>query len=322
MNLPISKENPIENPLLKEILHGLYSQPKTLSSKFFYDKRGSELFEQICTLEEYYPTRTEILILKTYVSEISSALGRNPILYEFGSGSSLKIQILLSGLPKITGYVPIDICPDSLTSGVERLKKRFPDLAIAPICADFSKKIRLTDEITRNHPEAIRVAFFPGSTIGNFTPKDAMDFLSNAAFTLGSSGKLLIGVDRVKESSVLERAYNDARGVTRDFNLNVLNRLNHEFGADFDISCFLHQAFYNRELKRIEMHLKCVKSCRVNIQGYLIDFRVGETIHTENSYKYSPESFIALAEKSNFRFLKSWSDSQDYFTVFLFAAHS
>lgn len=307
-----------ENRMLAEIIEGLNKTPKTLSPKYFYDKRGAELFEQICELKEYYPTRTEVSILKTNIEDMTEALGKRPILYEFGSGSSTKTQILLSHIKDIVGYVPIDICPEYLNAAAEQLKHRFPTLAVSPTCADFCERVELNDSVTRTHNDANRVAFFPGSTIGNFTPAEASRFLTNAAATLGPQGKLLIGVDMVKDVRVLERAYNDALGVTRDFNLNVLHRINRELGANFDVGRFRHLAFYNKSLNRIEMHLICVQSCEITIQGHVISFRAGESIHTENSYKYDPQGFISLAESSGFNYHRRWTDENGYFSVFLF----
>ncbi|MEO7164020.1 MAG: L-histidine N(alpha)-methyltransferase [Bdellovibrionia bacterium] len=304
--------------MLEEVLEGLHSIPKKLSPKHFYDKRGAELFDQLCTLEEYYPTRTEISILETYMGDISASLGRRPILYEFGSGSSTKIQILLNNIKDIVGYVPIDICPEYLKTSVEELRRKFPNLAISPICADFSEKVELVDSITRAHRDCGRVVFFPGSTIGNFTSEEAVNFLHNAASTLGARGKLLIGVDMIKDVAVLERAYNDSGGVTAEFNLNILHRINRELGADFNPSSFHHRAFFNRHLSRIEMHLVCSETCQISIREHVISFKAGESIHTESSYKYEFQSFVALAERSGFRFLRRWTDTLEYFNVLLF----
>jgi L-histidine N-alpha-methyltransferase len=307
-----------ENRMLEEVLEGLMATPKTLSPKYFYDKRGAELFEKICKLKEYYPTRTEISILENHIHDIKAALGSRPILYEFGSGSSTKVQILLKHMDDISGYVPIDICREYLDIAADELRVKFPKLKISPTCADFCQKVELNDSVTLSHQDCGRVVFFPGSTIGNFNPEEASKFLLNAASTLGAKGKLLIGVDSVKDIAILESAYNDDSGVTRDFNLNVLDRFNRELGADFDLSCFEHLAFYNQTLHRIEMHLKCIRSCQVKIQGRQISFKSGESIQTESSYKYHPHDFIALAEKSGFQFLRRWNDLDEYFNVFLF----
>lgn len=304
--------------MLEQVLKGLTATPKTLCPKYLYDSRGSELFEKICALEEYYPTRTEVSILEAHVADIALRLGERPILYEFGSGSSRKTRILLRNIDRIVGYVPIDICQQALQAATERLQHEFPALPILPLRADFTQRIELNDEISRTHQDSERVAFFPGSTIGNFTPEDAARFLAHASATLGPTGKLLIGVDLKKDPVVLERAYNDALGVTRDFNLNILHHLNRELGANFDVSLFRHRAFYNGELGRIEMHLVCDQDCYVTLQGQVISLRAGESIHTENSYKYETPCFVALAERSGFRFLRRWSDPQDYFSVFLF----
>jgi len=315
----------LRKPMLEEILDGLKATPKSLPAKYFYDQTGAELFEQICELKEYYPTRTEVAILRNSIPNILEYLERPLILYEMGSGSSTKTQIILSQVPNILGYVPIDICPEYLSSASQRLKLTFPKLKIAPICSDFTQDLEFQDEVTRTHQNALRLAFFPGSTIGNLTPVQARRVLNSLARALGPDGKLLIGVDLLKDVSVLENAYNDSLGITEKFNLNILDRMNRELGANFDVKQFRHLAFFNPKESRIEMHLVCLRNSLIEFKdhsglqsgGHRILIEAGEKIHTENSYKYDPNRFIALASESGFDLVHYWQDERKYFGVFL-----
>jgi len=299
----------------KDVLHGLKSSPKRLSPKYFYNERGSELFEQICTLEEYYPTRTEIKILESSIEEISRHLGPDCLLFEFGSGSSTKTRILLDHLQRLSAYLPIDISGDFLLLTAARLRSSYPTLHISPIISDFSKPLPISDLIlpVARH----RAGFLPGSTLGNFAPEDACRFLASTADLLGQDGHLLIGLDLVKEVSVLEAAYNDARGVTSEFNLNVLHRIKTELGSDVEIESFSHKAFFNPAESRIEMHLYSRKEQSFEVAGEKIWFQKGESLHTENSYKYTPERFESLANNAGFEVVQMWTDPQKYFGVFL-----
>lgn len=291
---------------------GLTSSPKRLPPKYFYDKAGSALFERITTLPEYYPTRSEVGILHEHARDIAELIPAGAALIEFGSGSSTKTRIILSAAQaKLKAYVPVDISAEFLREQAVTLRQEYPGIAMLPVAADFSKPFAL--------PPAVaglpRAGFFPGSTIGNFEPHEAATFLRHAGRILGPGASLIVGVDLVKDQQVLQRAYNDAAGVTAQFNLNLLTRINRELGGRFNPACFEHHAFFNRERSRIEMHLASLKRQRVKLLGESIEFRAGETIHTENSYKYSVESFGALARGAGWTPLAVWTDADNYFSV-------
>jgi dimethylhistidine N-methyltransferase len=287
-----------------DILEGLSAKPKRLPPKYFYDLAGSALFERITQLPEYYPTRCEIALLRQHAPAIASLFPPNCALIEFGAGSSRKARILLGAAATIEAYVPVDISGDFLQGEAVQLRRDFPRLAVHPVVADFTRAFEI--------PAAIaalpRIGFFPGSTIGNFEPHEAAKFLHHAADTLGAGAILVIGVDLIKDTKILCPAYNDAEGVTATFNLNVLARINRELGANFDLAAFEHHACYNSAQTRIEMHLASTKRQKVKVNGKAISFRAGETIHTENSYKYTVESFTALARGTGWSPLKSWTD--------------
>lgn len=296
-----------------EALEGLLGEPKRISPKFFYDKRGSELFDRICELEEYYPTRTETAILDRYAGEIAALIGEDSTLIEYGSGSSRKIRVLLDALGGRLTYVAIDISKQHLLESAAALSEAYPDLEVIAVCADYTKPFGLP-EPDRN-PNGKRVVFFPGSTIGNLSPLDAIRFLKTTAERLGPRGSLLIGVDLKKDPRVLHAAYNDAAGVTAAFNMNLLRRMNAELGADFDLSAFRHDAFYNHDAGRIEMHLVSLKEQRVRFNGSSIAFANGETIHTENSYKFDVEEFHSLAARAGFQPERVWTDPKRLFSL-------
>ncbi len=300
---------PEQESFLSAVLNGLRKQQKSIPSKFFYDERGSGLFDQICELDEYYPTRTELQILKDHSADISAVLGSRAHLIEFGSGSSTKIRTLLDAMEQPLSYVPMDISRDHLLIAAKRLAGSFPDLPVIAICADYT-----SDFPFPNLGGGRKTGFFPGSTIGNFTPREATEFLKKARNLLEGGG-MLIGVDLLKDEKILHAAYNDTLGVTADFNLNLLKRCNQELKGGFDISKFEHRAFLNREKSRIEMHLISLCDQIVPLDGERIAFREGETIHTENSYKYSVESFQALAEEAGFSPQAVWTDSASLFSV-------
>jgi len=287
-----------------DILEGLSAKPKRLPPKYFYDLAGSALFERITQLPEYYPTRCEIALLRQHAPAIASLFPPNCALIEFGAGSSRKARILLGAAATIEAYVPVDISGDFLQGEAVQLRRDFPRLGVHPVVADFTRAFEI--------PAAIaalpRIGFFPGSTIGNFEPHEAAKFLRHAADTLGAGAILVIGVDLIKDTKILCPAYNDAEGVTATFNLNVLARINRELGANFDLAAFEHHACYNSAQTRIEMHLASTKRQKVKVNGKAISFRAGETIHTENSYKYTVESFTALARGTGWSPLKSWTD--------------
>jgi dimethylhistidine N-methyltransferase len=295
-----------------DVLAGLKAEQKTLPAKYFYDAAGSILFERITDLPEYYPTRTEIGILTQHAAEIGRLLPANGALIEFGSGSCRKARLLLAHARSLAAYVPVDISPELLQLEADNLRRQFPKLAVMPVDADFTKPFHLPPDIA----SLPRAGFFPGSTIGNFEPHEACTFLSHAARVLGRGAVFVIGVDLVKDRAVLNAAYNDAAGVTAEFNLNLLKRINRELGANFNLRCFEHHAFFNRERSRIEMHLASIKRQKVRMLGETIEFRAGETIHTENSYKYTLHSFGALARGSGWDPRHVWTDPDGYFAVF------
>ncbi len=293
------------------VVNGLGDSPKWLSAKYFYDAAGSDLFEQITRLPEYYPTRTELKILADNARAMSAYIPLAAALVEFGTGSTKKARILLNAAPQIAAYVPVDISAEFLTQEAAGVRRDLPQVAVLPVAADFTRDFDLPAQV-RNRP---RVGFFPGSTIGNFEPQDAAEFLRQAGRILGAGATMIVGVDRIKDEAVLNAAYDDAAGVTAQFNLNILRRMNRELGGDFDLAAFRHRAFYNAADHRIEMHLESVKPQTVTVVGRSITFAKGETIHTENSYKYTVESFRALAEEAGWRPLATWTDANDYFAV-------
>jgi dimethylhistidine N-methyltransferase len=317
MNSPILSSPSIDSlpsrdGFLSETIEGLSQPQKMLPCKFFYDEQGSKLFNEICELEEYYPTRTENQILRDNVKEIGGLIGPGCQLVEFGSGTSAKTRHLLTHLPNILEYVPIDISGQQLVESAMQLASEFPDLAINPVEADYGEILKLPN--SRGKPKRT-IAFFPGSTIGNLQPDEAVAFLRNVALLCGENGGLLIGVDRKKEKRILEAAYNDGKGVTAKFNFNILARANRELGADFDLSAFQHRAPYNETHGRIEMHLvsKCLQTVHVDSREF--SFQEGEYITTEYSYKYTLKGFERLASKAGFEPVKNWEDSGHLFSV-------
>jgi dimethylhistidine N-methyltransferase len=295
---------------LADVLAGLHTTPKRIPPKYFYDGNGSRLFETITTLPEYYPTRTELRILEDNAAAIAQGIPKGAALVEFGSGSSTKTRILLRAAP-VDLYVPVDISAQFLTAEAERLRREFPKLVVAPVVADFTQPFELPPAAAA-HPHA---GFFPGSTIGNFEPHEACTFLSRIARVLGPGAVLIVGVDLVKDPDILNAAYDDAAGITARFNRNLLERMNRELGANFDLHAFEHHAFYNRERHRIEMHLASLKRQKIRLAGETIEFRKGETIHTENSYKYTLASFAALARGAGWHRRAVWTDRDGYFSV-------
>src|SRR3954469_4337903 len=265
------------------VIAGLGDKPKWLSAKYFYDSTGSELFEQITQLPEYYPTRTELKILAANARALSAAIPLAAALVEFGTGSTRKARILLQAAPQIGVYVPVDISAQFLTQEAAAVRRDAPNIAVLPVAADFTRDFELPAQV-RTRP---RVGFFPGSTIGNFEPQDAAEFLRQAGRILGAGSTMIVGVDLIKDEAVLNAAYDDAAGVTAQFNLNVLRRMNRELGGDFDVASFRHHAFYNAADHRIEMHLESLRVQTVGVAGHSFSFAKGETIHTENSYKYT-----------------------------------
>ena len=300
-----------------DVIEGLSQPVKQLPPKYFYDAAGSELFEQITRLPEYYPTRTELGILRERGAEICKILGPGAALVEFGAGSTTKVRLLLERC-KFAAYVPVDISGDFLNGQARALREDFPELKVYPVTADFTAPFALPAAIK---PMA-KVGFFPGSTIGNFEPDEARHFLRTARKILGRGAQMIIGVDLEKDEGVLHAAYNDAAGVTARFNLNVLVRINEELGGNFDLSAFTHRAIYNRERHRIEMHLVSRKAQTVRILGRSFAFRANETIHTESSYKYSLDRFAGLAREAGWRPAASWTDAAGMFSVHALVANS
>ena len=295
-----------------DVLDGLSATPKRIPAKYFYDEAGSTLFEEITELPEYYPTRCEMQALRDHAAEIARLIPEGAALVEFGSGSNKKARIVLNAAPHLAAYVPVDISGEMLEREAAELRADYPQLKVLPVAADFCYPFDLPHEAAE---APVRIGFFPGSTIGNFEPHEAAAFLRNAARILGPKSTLIIGADLIKDTEVLNAAYNDAAGVTAAFNLNLLTRINRELGGTFKRECFEHHAFYNRERQRIEMHLASLKRQKVKVMGETFDFRAGETIHTENSYKYSVESLRALARGVGWLPDGVWTDAAGYFSI-------
>jgi dimethylhistidine N-methyltransferase len=301
----------------REILHGLMRTPKAIASKYLYDQHGSSLFELITALPEYYLTRTEIQILREFSGDIASQVGAGRLLIEFGSGSSAKTRLLLESLRPV-GYVPVEISRQRLAASVASLHEEFEWLNIIPISADYSRPLRLPSAATTGS----RTVFFPGSSIGNFEPREAVAFLWAARSVAGADGQLLIGIDLKKNSATIEHAYDDAQGVTAAFTLNALQHLNNIVGASFDLNAFRHHARYNDQAARVEIHLVSLKDQTVHVSGRRIPLRDGEMIHIENCYKYEPKEFDALAARGGFTRRAAWFDPQRWFGVLLYTSAS
>lgn len=303
-----------QTSFLDDALKGLSLPQKRISPKYFYDATGSRLFEAICALPEYYPTRAENALMGAHIGDIAAMLPAKAQLIELGSGASTKTRLLIEAIGP-SCYVPIDISADALSEGCDRLRAAFPRLCIHAILADFTRPLRPGPDVLR--ADGPRVVYFPGSTIGNFTRAEAGEFLRRVAAMAGPEGQLLIGVDLRKDRRTLEAAYDDAQGITAQFNLNLLARMNRELGADFRLDCFRHRAFYDESLGRIEMHLESLAEQTVHIAGQCFDFRIGETIHTEISCKYGVEEFQALARAAGFVPEEAWLDAERRFSVHL-----
>lgn len=303
---------PDTGSFLDDVVRGLALPRKALPPKYFYDERGCQLFEAICKAPEYYLTRAESRLMRDRAGAMARRLGRGCMVIEYGCGSGHKTRLLLEALEP-AAYVPIDIAREQLRETSAGIAGDFPGLRVVAICADYSRPLALPgiDRI----PSRRRIVYFPGSTIGNQTPAEAGVFLGNVRHLVGPGGGLLIGVDLRKDAARLNAAYNDRQGVTAEFNLNLLARMNRELGADFDLGAFRHQAFYNEPPGRIEMHLLSLRDQRVSLGGHVIRFRAGESIHTENSYKYSVTGFRALASSAGFEPVECWMDAEQLFSV-------
>jgi L-histidine Nalpha-methyltransferase len=308
---------PGEESFRDAVLAGLGGRRKSIPCRFLYDSRGSALFEEICELPEYYPTRTETAILEANAAEITALIGPFCQLVEFGSGASRKVRALLHAFEAPAAYVALDISREQLRAATDALAADFPTLPIVALCADYMRPLDLGPL-----PEARgrRIGFFPGSTIGNFTTLDAIDFLAGSRHVVGPDGAMLVGVDLRKDPAVLQAAYNDAQGVTAAFNLNLLERINRELGADFALDRFAHEAIYNEAAGRIEIYIRSLADQIVTVAGRAIRFAAGERIHTEDSCKYTIDGFRRLAVRAGFRPVRTWTDRDRLFSVHFLAA--
>lgn len=304
--------NPESSRFHDDVMSGLSRPQKALPPKYFYDAQGCALFEAICELPEYYLTRAELALMHAHAGGMARHLGPGCALIEYGSGSALKTRLLIAATGPVA-YIPIDIARAELAATAAEIAREFPRVRVLAVCADYSRPLALPEleglDVRR------RAGYFPGSTIGNFTPEEAGAFLAMARDQVGAGGALLIGVDLKKETARLDAAYNDSRGVTAAFNLNLLARINRELGADFDLGAFRHRAYYDEARGRIEMHLESVKDQAVTFAGRTIRFRKGETIHTENSYKYSVREFQQLAAGAGLQSRECWMDPDRMFSV-------
>jgi dimethylhistidine N-methyltransferase len=310
-NIKLLDMKPVISNMKADIIAGLSKKNKQLSPKYFYDKKGSELFDEICTLDEYYPTRTETSLLNQHIHEIINLMGDRPVFVEFGSGASEKIKIILSHVSENTHYAAIDISKKFLIESTQQLAKEFPYIDIMAICADFTKEITLPEI----EDYQTSVAFFPGSTIGNFERNEALSFMQNVRKSLRKSDGFLIGIDLHKDKKILEPAYDDSRGITAQFNLNILNRINNELNANFNPDAFKHLSFYNERMYRIEMHLESLVDQSVRIENHRFDFAKGERIHTESSNKYTIDQMKILFNNSGFELVEQWIDKDSLFSV-------
>lgn len=311
-NLAVSEQTADASEDLDEIIEGLKQGEKMISPKYFYDERGSQLFDEITRLPEYYPTETELAIMQDNIGEIADLIGEQASLIEFGSGSSTKIRVLLDHLKSLAVYVPVDISEEHLVAAAENLKADYPDLEILPVVADFMQPFDLPSPTIM---PVKNVVFFPGSTIGNFPEDAALDLLRVMYHEAGAGGALLIGVDLQKDPDILEAAYNDSQGVTAEFNLNMLRHINREYGANFDLDAFEHRAEYNQEVGRIEIRLDSTSDQLIQLGDEEIEIAAGEAILTEYSHKYTLEGFAALAREAGFKVRRVWTDRNRLFSV-------
>ncbi len=309
--VPCLSETSPDIAFATDFLAALVQTPRSIAPKYFYDQEGSRLFDQICELPEYYPTRTELAILRDRATEIAAQMGPNAELVEFGAGSLTKVRLLLNAMQSPSRYVPIDISGEHLAGAARALKADYPELDVVPVVADYTQPFALPHSAPGTGQ---RVGFFPGSTVGNFTPAEAVDFFRMAAKVL-KGGALLVGADLIKDPGVLHAAYSDSQGVTAAFNLNLLARANRELEADFDLTQWAHSAFYNAPLQRIEMHLMSCARQTVHLNGRAFSFEEGETLHTENSYKFTVASLRALAVAGGFTPGPVWIDAHKRFSL-------
>jgi dimethylhistidine N-methyltransferase len=308
---------PATEKFCADVLRGLRKPHKTLPCKYFYDEAGSQIFDAICRLPEYYPTRIELCILREHVGQMAKRLGPKVALIEYGSGSSVKTRLLLDALDHPAAYLPVDISREHLSATAANLAADYPQLSIRPVCADFTRSVKLPPDLPIG---ARRVVYFPGSTIGNFGPKAAERLLAGMARLVGRGGGVLIGADLKKDPKILEAAYDDDAGVTAAFNKNILARINRELDGTIDLDAFRHHALYNPKRGRVEMHLISVRRQSVRIAGEKVDFADGESIHTENSYKFSVSGFQSLAGRAGLRAREVWTDPRRWFSVHFLTA--
>lgn len=314
-NLTFHDHKPKTLNLYDAVVQGLSQQDKSVPPKFFYDERGSELFERICEQPEYYPPTVEARMLNDLAGEIASLTGTGRVVIEPGAGSAAKVRLLLEAL-RPAAFVPMDISFDFLKSAAENLAREYPWLQVHAACVDFTHSLPVPDEA----PKAPRLLFFPGSSLGNLDHKEAREFLTMTRVTVGDDGMLLIGIDTKKSKRILNAAYNDCAGVTAEFNRNLLHRMRRELDADLDPGAFEHRAFYNESAGRIEMHLVSKRKQVLKVNGHSFEFAAGESLHTENSYKYAPEEFITMASRCGFAPLRHWLDDDRLFSVHLLQA--
>jgi len=301
----------MQDDFATEVLSGLSRRPRAIPCRFLYDARGSELFERITELEDYYPTRTEIGLLERHAPDIAELAGAGVAIVEFGSGSSRKTEILIAALPALAAYVAIDISAAALSEAATRLRARFPELEVVTVTGDFNDAMDLPASLAATR----KLGFFPGSTIGNLGNEEAISFLSNARERLGPDGALLLGVDLKKPESILVPAYDDSEGVTAAFNLNLLTRINRELGGSFDLTKFAHEAIYNAEAGRVEIYITSREDQEVTVLGQSFAFAPGERIHTENSHKYAIEDITAMAEAAGWTHARAWVDDDNLFSL-------
>jgi len=309
---PVLDQAPATESFREAVLAGLRRSQKRIPSKFLYDERGSKLFERICELDEYYPTRTEIGIMRQHAEAMAAAIGSRVRLVEYGSGSSLKTRILLDHLDDLASYVPVDISKEHLIESANALATEYPSIPIQPVCADYTTVFDLPASPI---PPARTVGYYPGSTIGNFRRDEARAFLGHIAELVRPEGGLLIGVDLKKDVEVLKAAYDDSEGVTAAFNKNLLRRMNRELDATFDLDAFEHDVHWNEKRGCIESHLRSTEVQRVTVAGERFSFEEGETVHTEDSHKYTLDGFAQLAEEAGFQVDTVWTDERSYFSV-------
>lgn len=308
---PVPKDD-----FLEAVKIGLRKEQKSISPKYFYDRRGSELFEEIVNLDEYYIPEAEIEIYRTYAKEVGQLFqGENLAIVELGSGSSEKIREIIDHLPTLKFYVPIDISESFLKQSAAEFAKDHPQVEVIGLAADFTFQWEIPKELSDLNSQ--KMFYFPGSTIGNFERGQAVSLLKSIKDKMGPSDGILVGADRIKDSAILKKAYNDSKGVTAKFNKNLLHRMKNELGAEFDETDFKHEAIFNQELQRMEMHLFAKKDLTVKLEGETFSFKEGESFHTESSHKYSPESFETLAQEAGLKIESYWADSKELFSVYL-----